>query len=541
MSQVSDILANIRLFGDNPSLPIPESWNQKYNLFPYQRVGVSHLLGLTRFVIGDPAGSGKTVQTLYSWAVYKHKQPSRLIVITTKTAVTQWGEEETPRFLIGVPVYLATEDPKGRGETYLRWVLAGPGSVLVLSWNVFLRDHEALLDTILTSQIQDQVWLVLDEMQRCRNPKAKIYQATKVFIKNIRRVHGLTATLIKNKAHDAFYIFKLLVPNFMTKKFFESTYCIFERKLVPLRTGKGGGSKLISIKVVKGYKDLDKFAKQVSQFYLARRDEELGIQRPDVQHIIRSIDMTSFHRKVYLDTEKGLYVESAETNAMAATAALSQAQIVANNPEAYSVVLLQGKTDFEEDLDFEDITQGIDYEVAQKENSKLSLLIDILDNELEDDPVIIYSPFRTTIIHLEKALSPYKPVVIHGRTSDKDRDTARREFQDGKTNIILITDAGGEAINLQRAGHLIMYSRPWDPGRYVQVIGRARRFGSERKFLRVWHLVLKDSVDELVDAVLESKLSGFESVVKNISSLPQSGLSLPLEVARLMRRRRLKS
>jgi SNF2 family DNA or RNA helicase len=243
--------------------------------------------------------------------------------------------------------------------------------------------------------------------------------------------------------------------------------------------------------------------------------------------------MIPSHRKIYSQVEKGFFVENVDADTNAAQFALSQSQIAVNNPEHFDPT----GTLF---TDAYSIEHQAGYDKIIKESSKLILLKDLLENELEDEPVIIYSSFASTITSLHTHLSKYKPVMIHGQTQGPSRDLARAKFQEGKTNIILITDAGGEALNLQRAGHVIFYSLPWTPGAYVQIIGRARRFGSTRKFLGVWHLTVKDSVDELVSASLNSKVSGFETILKTPDIIPVSQDSLPLEVARAMRQRRIK-
>jgi superfamily II DNA/RNA helicase len=118
-------------------------------------------------------------------------------------------------------------------------------------------------------------------------------------------------------------------------------------------------------------------------------------------------------------------------------------------------------------------------------------------------------------VHLSLALKSRNPVIITGAVSQRDRDQARKDFQDGKTNVMLITDAGGEALNLQRAKHVIFYSLPWTPGSYIQVVGRARRFGSQHQYLGIWHLLMKDSVDELVESILEPKTLQFETLLNS--------------------------
>jgi SNF2 family DNA or RNA helicase len=531
-----EALKHLRVKGDNPTLPIPKAWNSECPLFRYQRVGASHLAGLKRFVLGDSTGSGKTPTALYSWGLLRDRQTMGLVVVTTTSAVSQW-ESEVQRFLPGVPVYRAVGSPEEREKIYQQWHQGFQEKpVLILSWGVLLKDGEKLIPYFHGKP--EQIWLILDEVQKCRNPKAQIYQLMQSILQEVSRAHGLTATLVKNKAHDAFYIFNLLVPGAMSRNEFERKYCNFVKRRVPMRTGKGGGTRFIQVKKLASYHHLDHFTKFFENFYLSRADSEMDLERPALQLIRRSAEMSSLHRKIYKTVESGFFVKSeeAENNIKAAQYALAQSQIAANNPEHFGVCISMS-SDFEDGQDISQAQERDDYDKIVKESSKLNLLLDLLENELEDEPVIIYSSFATTIRHLQYHLRKYNPVVIEGQTNAKDRAKAQADFQEGRTNIILLTDAGGEALNLQRAGHVLFYSLPWTPGAYVQVIGRARRFGSQRKFLGVWHLTLQDSADGMVDSVLNSKVAGFETILKNPGLIPQDGGSLPLEVFRRIRGR----
>jgi superfamily II DNA or RNA helicase len=540
MSDLQETLKKIRDVGDNPTLPVPPCWNPQFSLRRYQRVGVSHLLGMMRFVLGDPTGAGKTIQALYAWGLYKSQRPSHLMVITTASAVNQWGEE-CDRFLLDTPTVITpgerSDRQNDRFKAYTRWVESPPGCMLSLNWSQFVRDWDFFAES--RDLWSPHTWVVLDEVQKCRTPKSKVYRTTVKLSDMVPRIHGMTATLVKNRAHDALHIFNLMVPGTMSLAFFNRKYVTYGRQKVPLRTGKGGGRRLITVKRVEGYKNLDEFARKVSHLYLARTDDQLDIERPRIQTITRSGELNPFHRRVYHDAEQGYFLENCESDISAANSALTHAQIAAASPEHFLDHILPLEVDVDSVLT-EQVFRRPEYKAIQDHNSKLSLLMDLLENDLEDDPVIIYSPFATSIVHLKRALSKYNPVHITGAVPIPERDIARHAFQDGKTNIILVTDAGGEALNLQRAKHVVFYSLPWDPGRYVQVAGRARRFGSLHPYIGIYNLIMRDTVDELVAALLQEKFGPFDQILRNRGSLMPPGESLSVAVARRLRRQRIR-
>jgi hypothetical protein len=371
--------------------------------------------------------------------------------------------------------------------------------------------------------------ILVANCQKIKNPETALAKVAKEAISFTPRVHGLTATLVKNKAHDAWSIIETIAPGTVSKAWFEKEYCVYEWERRPILRPGQSRRKMAKVPVLKGYRNLDQFLAQISHLYLARTDDEIDLQRPEVVHVTRYCQLNSVHRKIYDDAEQGLYVESACSDEHAAGAAVCHAQLAANTPESFLYKNEPDKSAFDHP----------DYARVQEQNAKLNLLKEILEVELEDEPVIIYSRFATTIRHLRRALQSYNPAVIMGEVSSEDRESEKKRFMQGDTNTILITDAGGEALNMQRARHVIYYNRPFDPGTYIQILGRARRFGAVHNHLVAWHLSAKDTVDELVDSILTAKFGPFDEIVRNRGTLMPESESLPLEVARRARQARI--
>ena len=101
-------------------------------------------------------------------------------------------------------------------------------------------------------------------------------------------------------------------------------------------------------------------------------------------------------------------------------------------------------------------------------SSKEAALVDLLSEEFDGEKVIVYTRFASHIPRLQAILSKegIKSVSISGSLSDKDRKKAQDQFQDlsSKVKIIIITDAGSEAINLQAASAMILFDSPWSWG-----------------------------------------------------------------------------
>jgi SNF2 family DNA or RNA helicase len=76
----------------------------------YQVIGALHLLSLSRMVLGDGVGLGKTLQMITSFAYRRMTEPNlKLLVVTPKSAMQQW-KEEFENFCIGITVHVLTNE-----------------------------------------------------------------------------------------------------------------------------------------------------------------------------------------------------------------------------------------------------------------------------------------------------------------------------------------------------------------------------------------------------------------------------------------------
>src|SRR5690606_25134024 len=87
---------------------------------------------------------------------------------------------------------------------------------------------------------------------------------------------------------------------------------------------------------------------------------------------------------------------------------------------------------------------------------------------------------------------PY--VSLTGATAD--RQAAVDAFQEGRTNVFLISlKAGGTGLNLTTADTVIHYDPWWNPAAQAQATDRAYRIGQTRPVF-VYNLIVEGSVEE---------------------------------------------
>jgi SNF2 family DNA or RNA helicase len=108
------------------------------------------------------------------------------------------------------------------------------------------------------------------------------------------------------------------------------------------------------------------------------------------------------------------------------------------------------------------------------------------------------------------------------------RDTIKRLFRDGKSEVLLATDAAAEGLNFQFCGALINFDMPWNPMRVEQRIGRIDRLGQAFETISIVNLHYNDTVEADVYAALRARIGLFSKVVGKLQPILAA---LPKQIA----------
>lgn len=475
---------------------------EPFKLRYYQVQGVLHLLMMKRMVLGDGTGLGKTVEIIAFLCYLWEKSKAKGIVVCPKSVIRQWASE-VDRFSTGIKCFLATGGPDKRKLTYLEWATyEGPEkALLILNYHSLMKDWNAgqiiplkpdgqpdpkqpiqpgLLDRITSTQ-KDLI-TIFDEASAFKNPSSKRWEICDFLSRRSDRVYGLTATLLKNNLIEGFAIYKVVHPQlFTTKTSFLNDFCYTQLQDV---SGKR------KIPVILGYKNLDVFRKRIDPFFLGRPKHAVSDELPKLTTKEIRCEMTEAEDRMYSKALSGVLelgdgtVKEYEEHV--AFVALTYCQQIVN-----SLTLLKYDPGDSVDTSFFEGPIEVD-ELSSKEEALLELFTD--GGELEGDKTIVYTRFEKLVPRLQKLLKErgVKSVCITGKvTKEADRKKAQEAFQDAKSDIqvIVITDAGGEGINLQAAAAMVFVDAPWSWGTYVQLLGRPIRIGSPHPNVLAIHLV----------------------------------------------------
>ena len=160
------------------------------------------------------------------------------------------------------------------------------------------------------------------------------------------------------------------------------------------------------------------------------------------------------------------------------------------------------------------------------------------------EPIIIFTEYRDTLVHLARALGE-SSAVLHGGLVAAERQAALESFASGRRRLLLATDAAAEGLNLHRTCRAVInLELPWNPMRLEQRIGRVDRIGQTRT-VHAFHLVGRDTAElELLEG-LRRRIAQAQSAIgapdpldgaladHNISSLCSDTADIDTELQRL--------
>ena len=143
---------------------------------------------------------------------------------------------------------------------------------------------------------------------------------------------------------------------------------------------------------------------------------------------------------------------------------------------------------------------------------KIKWIIDHIHLRLKKkQKVLVYSNWvKFGIDEIEKVLIERKIKYgkIIGSVSKKNRLRIMKDYNSNKLQVILITAAGAEGLDLKETRSVIIMEPFWHPSRMEQVIGRAIRYKSHAKLpekdrkVDVYHLLLvKNKHDDVLEDV----------------------------------------
>lgn len=306
--------------------------------------------------------------------------------------------------------------------------------------------------------------LVVDESVKFKDSQTQRFKAIRPWLNNFKRRYILTGTPVPNGLLDLFgQIYLLDQGNALTPfiTHFRNTY------FVP--TGYGGYTW------VPKFDTMERISARIAPLTLTMTREEY-LEMPELVQQMVWMDLPQTARKVYREMEKNFITvvkEEPITAPSAAAAGVKCRQIL--NGAMYT-------------------GHGDDWEHIH--NVKLDALNDLVE-ELSGQPLLVLYEF---VHDKERILKEFPKAGILGGQSMKKDQAVIEAFNRGDLPMVVGHPASmGEALNLQgECAHICWFGLTWNFYHYDQAIQRVWRQGNKASHVIVYHLCIRNSLDETV-------------------------------------------
>jgi SNF2 family DNA or RNA helicase len=323
--------------------------------------------------------------------------------------------------------------------------------------------------------------MIVDESTTIKNYGAKRTQAVMDLGDAcvVRRI--LTGSPVTNSPMDIFSQFEFLKPNLLGFR----SYYAFRHRYAILREIEHGGRKF---QIPVGFKNLEELREKVAVHSFRVLKEECLDLKPKT-YATYNTQMSERQLEVY---------ESVRDNAMAQLDSMDY--VSATSVITKLVRLHQISCGFV--VDENDA-------VHELSDNRIQDLLHLCEET--EDSVVVWSCYRFDIARIAAALrkqyGPSSVVEYHGGVDQNERETGRRNFQDGTARFFVgNVQTGGRGIGLYRSHTTVYYSNNWDLELRQQSEDRTHRLGQSDKCFYI-DLVAPGTVDEKIIRALRKKIN----------------------------------
>ena len=161
-------------------------------------------------------------------------------------------------------------------------------------------------------------------------------------------------------------------------------------------------------------------------------------------------------------------------------------------------------------------------------SSKEKLLLSTVNSLIGEHILIVYTELNDNIERLNMLFNKLKVMkrninniyVINGATSFKERGQIEEKITNH--DIILITSAGCESINLQKADSIILYDIPFSISRSLQLFGRITRTDTKFNKQYIYTIEAEGTIDTYKRLCLDMHTSLITQLFGPMATLPYS-------------------
>lgn len=436
------------------------------NLRPYQERGKSNIINRPSNALFFPLGYGKTRTVLSAVhdLMWDYLTVQKVLVLAPKrVALIEWPSQ-LQREMPGTQYVVVHSDKANQIRQKVQFYFMSYSS---LAWYY----REALNNP---KGLPEFDMVVYDEGTFLKSPSSTRWKICETMFKNIKRKVLLAGKPAPNGLLDLWGQIYLLdggerlfgsLENFRTCKFIVTGGDVYKR-YEPMRG------------------TADWVAEQLADLVTTIRPEE-KLQLPELIPVEIVCELSPSQRKKYDRLEKRDIFDGSEFKK------------ICDNPASSLMSLRQMAQGFvyagkeEPDLPAEEV-----------HDHKIEAVQEIYDSSAGSN-ILIAVQFIEDVKRLQ---ARFNCPAIYSKTSDSDTASYISQWNAGKLPMLAVHPASvSHGMNLQSGGNIVIwFGLPWDLDHYDQLNGRLHRSGQD-KVVRVYHIIMKDTIDEVIMAVLRRK------------------------------------
>lgn len=431
----------------------------------YQQSGLNWINFLHEFqfggILADDMGLGKTLQTLSFLQRQKElgllTQPTLIIMPTS--LIGNW-KSEIKKFTDTLTVLsLYGSDRAALFDKIKEF------DIILSTYQLALRDKEKF-----DKETFD--YIILDEAQKIKNPKAKMTLAIKLF--NAKHKLALSGTPMENHLGELWSIFDFLMPGFL------GNLAFFKKKYQN------------PIEKENDFLIQEKLKRKIAPFMLRRTKDAVLKELPQKVEIIQNV---TFGKKQALLYENVRLTMETKVRDAIADKGLSRSHITMLD------ALLKLRQ-----ICCDPSLLSIQEASKLNESAKIETLFELLEELLaEGRKILIFSQFTSMLKIIQERIEEKNIdyALLTGAT--RKREEAIEKFKKPECPLFLISlKAGGVGLNLVEADTVIHYDPWWNPAVENQATDRAHRIG-QTKTVFIYKLIVENSIEEKILQLQEKK------------------------------------
>lgn len=324
--------------------------------------------------------------------------------------------------------------------------------------------------------------LIVDESTKFKHSQTQRFRLLKQILPYFDRRYILTGTPVPNGLLDLFgqiYILDLgqalgrFITAYRNRFFYQTGFGGYEWRIRP-----GADEEIFSL------------VKPIA----LRLDAQDYLEMPPVVTADVEAAMSQNDRRRYFALETQFFLE------------LGDNEVTAVNSGALSIKLRQFAGGF---------IYGEGKTTHALHETKLDMLQELLE-EISGQPTLVAYQFQHEGEAIGEKLDAPR---IGGGVPPRQTRKLIEQWNAGALPVLLVHPAAaGHGLNLQAGGrHLIWYSLPWDQEHYDQLLRRLWRQG-QTKPVHQYHLLIKDTIDEIVLKALKHKTKVQDAFLSSLKS-----------------------